>query len=85
MRKVIVYKEMGVDIDLSSLANNLNSMCKYLAFTVGSTQFSIEDTVIQIPGTYKQLGPAIKKETEGCYAVFFSQTNNTIITTSLKD
>ena len=67
MRKVLLYKEDNVAIDLDSVTENLNQLCTTMRFMVGESSFALKDDVVKCPGTYRTISHQIRDETRRAY------------------
>jgi len=79
MSHIRLFQDTTLNIDLESIANHLNSLCKHVTFSVGTSKFNITEKYISSPDVYNKLSPGLKKETQNDFLAFFvtrKQYNN---------
>lgn len=67
MPHIRLFQDTTLNIDLDSIANSLNLLCKNLTFSVGKSNFVVPDSYIVFPDTYSKLSSEIINETKSDY------------------
>lgn len=74
MYTIRLFKEPNVNVNISAIAGNLNSLCENVKFICGDSHFVIADKIVAYPDSYKKLNEDIIKETENDFkAIFLTQ------------
>jgi hypothetical protein len=74
MRKIKLFQDEPMNLDLDSIAQNLNNVCKYLKFSVGDSICEIRTPILMSPGSYEALSNSIKEESEHSFkTLIFSE------------
>ncbi len=71
---ILLYKENDLDIDLVQIVAHLNKICNYLIFKVGEEPFELEEKIVTVPWSYKQLEEKYNSSTKNSLrAIFFTE------------
>jgi nucleotide-binding universal stress UspA family protein len=74
MRKIKLFQDVPMNLDLNSIVQNLNNVCKYLKFDVGNSICEIKTPVLMSLESYETLSDSIKEETEHSFrSLIFSE------------
>lgn len=74
MDEIILYEDQTTKLDLDTLVNYLNTVCKCVSFKKGETEVFIEEVPISCPITQKYITKLIEKETKKAYwSILFTE------------
>ena len=72
--RTLLYAENELQINLDVIANNLNSICRKLEFSVGKASLKIDSPIISHPKSYESLDGAILNEAKTAdYTLLFTE------------
>jgi len=71
MRKIKLFQDEPLNLDLDTIAYNLNRICNHLEFSVGKSICDIKTPILKRPASYESLSDSIKQETEDIFSAFF--------------
>lgn len=61
---IILFAEKNLNIDLKTITDSLNKICKNINFQPAESEFTISSEIISFPESYHSLNSAILKEAE---------------------
>lgn len=67
---IILYIEKDLEVDLETISNNLNKICKKINFQTGKSNFEIKSALVSYSSTYKSLSSTIIKESNKSDHIF---------------
>lgn len=71
--KILLYAEEALRVDLKTISENLNSICRHLKFRVGDGDFQIPSRQITYPASYESLAkPIVRRSEKADYTFLFS-------------
>lgn len=79
MTHIRLFQDTTTNIDLDSIVSYLNTLCRYVTFSVGASKFNITDRIISYPDVYHKFSPELIEETKKDFLAFFithKQYNN---------
>ena len=70
MKKIILYQDETLNLDLKNIAFNLNRVCNFLKFSSSKNKCELKTSILKSPDSYNTLSDLIKKETENIFHAF---------------